>query len=176
MEVEKTVAEVGTDAVLEYRRISSGIDNSVPEVFLGGFVAPRLHDRFRCPVHIEHRYLDIASSQNVSIDQEVIRKIGDLRADIAMYPAGVHPAVIELKIFDEDRGMPGVLADIEKMKKLTRICTVSSYMGLLVCPTGASLEENVRRIEAGLGRALEQGRVQRSVDGRWSWIFGCALV
>jgi hypothetical protein len=67
MDIMKAVVEFGTEAVLRYRAISRQHDNALPEVFLGGFVACRLHDQFHCPVHIEHNYLVVASHLEVPI-------------------------------------------------------------------------------------------------------------
>lgn len=174
MEIEKAIAKFGTEAVLEYRAISSGLDNSMPEVFLGGFISSRLYNEFHCPVHIERHYLTVARELKVAITKEMVENVGGYRADLALYPSGGPPAIVEFKIFDEGRGLPGVLADVAKMKKLAEICPVSIHIGLLICQTNVPAEENAQKIGRELGRPVSVGEMQRSADDRWNWCFGCA--
>jgi len=48
-------------AVLTYRRIArQQYDNDLPESFIGAFIAPLLHERFKVPVRTEFSYLRIA--------------------------------------------------------------------------------------------------------------------
>ena len=61
MDFEKAVVEFGTEAVLRYRTIAEARhDNELPESFLRGFVAMRLHERFGCQVHVERLYTAMA--------------------------------------------------------------------------------------------------------------------
>jgi hypothetical protein len=101
MDLEKAIAEFGTEAVLRYREISaSKADNEIPEVFLGSFIAPRLFDRLRCPVHVERLYTVLASSVGIKLTSDLLIELGGLRADIVVcLPSG--PQIVELKVLDE---------------------------------------------------------------------------
>jgi hypothetical protein len=91
-----------------------------------------------------------------------------------MYPDGVPPVIIELKICDEGRQPSSVLGDVLKIKKLSNICKVTGYVGVLICQTNVPLEERIRKLEESLGRTVHTGKPQQSADGYWSWCFGCA--
>lgn len=177
MEIMSAVVKFGTDAVLRYRTISGRPDNELPEVFLGGSIAPHLYDQFRCPIHIEYNFLTVAKNLGVDITEDVIRRIGDYRADIAMYRDELHPVIIELKVFDKNGQPLGVLADQRKVKKLSDICAVSGYVGVLICETeNVLLEERIRKLKESLGRVVYTGEPQWSADGSWRWSFGCAAL
>jgi hypothetical protein len=175
MDIMNALVDFGSEAVLRYRTISRQQDNEVPEVFLGGFIAPHLHDQFDCPVHIEHNYLCVASNLEVAITPDLVKKVGYFRADIAMYPDGLPPVIIELKVFDEGCQPSSVLGDLLKIKKLSDICTVKGYIGVLICATTTvPLEERVRKLEETLARRMHRADPQQSADGNWRWCYGCA--
>ena len=177
MDIMNAVTELGKDAVLRYRTISQRPDNELPEVFLGGYVAPRLYDQFHCPVHVEYNYLLLASSRKVQITQNVVNQIGNFRADIAIYPAGEMPLIIEFKVFDERRQPSSIVKDLDKMKTLSRLTPVRGYAGVLICETRtASLDLRIRNLEEGLGQKVHTGSRQKSVDGSWEWCFGYTSV
>lgn len=176
MEIMESLVEFGTNAVLAYRTMSQRQDNALPEVFLGGYIAPRLYDRFHCRVHIEENYLHLARSCGVVITDEIVSRVGYLRADIAMYPKEPPPAVIEFKILDESTPVSSVLSDYAKVKELYDTCGVTGYLGLLVCQTNLLLEENVNKVKESLSSSLYLGQPQQSADGRWKWRFASAAV
>lgn len=173
MEITRAVSEFGTDAVLRYREISHEPDNEIPEVFLGGFMAPRLHDRFDCPAHVERSYLLLANREGVRVTNDLIKKLGGLRADLALNQAGFPPAVIELKIFDEGGSPSDVVGDVFKVRRLAEVCSIRGYIGVLICQTNYLLERQVERLEAAVERKIYSCGEKRSFDDRWSWCFGC---
>lgn len=176
MEIMKSVVELGTDAVLMYRTISRRQDNALPEVFLGAYVGPRLYDRFRCPVHVEENYLHFVRSCGVEITDKIVGRVGYYRADLAMYPKGSPPVLIEFKIIDESTPVSSALSDRAKCKNLSDICDVTGYLGLLICQTGSALEENISKVERSLDQRLYLGEAQLSADGRWKWCFASSTV
>jgi len=175
MEIARAVVEFGTEAVLRYRTISGRQDNELPEVFMGGFIASRLYDRFHCAVHIEHSFLAVASSQGIRISEDMIRRIGSLRGDVAVYQDPARPAIVELKVFDECCQPSFVLSDLEKIESLGGLCSVRGYVGVLICETqNVGLEQRIDRLQKSLGRAVHLGEVQWSLHRGWKWCFGCA--
>jgi hypothetical protein len=176
MDVMNAVVEFGTDAVLRYRTMSQKPDNEVQEYFLGSCIAQRLHDRFACCVQLEPLYADIASYLAVPSSPELTSKIGGWRADIAMYQNGFPPAIIELKIPDERHPLVDVEFDAFKLRRLGKICKIRGYVGVLICQTTDSLEEQTERLETALQGKFHTWTAQRSRDGQWQWCLGCSLV
>jgi hypothetical protein len=176
MDIIRAVLEFGTDAVLRYREISQEPDNEVPEYFLGSFIALGLYERFQYGVHLEHLYTDVATILGVPRSSELTNKIGGQRADIALYEDGSPAAIIELKLLDERHPLVNIEADALKVRRLRDICKVPGYIGVLICETTASLEEQTQRLETALQRKVHSGAAQSSRDGKWRWCFGCSLV
>lgn len=154
-------------------------DNEVPEVFLGGFIAPRLFDTFGCPVHVEHNYLTVAKRLGIEVTPGLKAEVDNLHADLALYPQGAPPAIVELKILDEGGSMAKVLKDVARMRKLADACAgaggIDPYVGVLVCETrNAPMRRSVDDLERELGARVRAGGTQRSADDKWDWCFACA--
>jgi len=173
-EIIKAVIEFGTEAVLRYRTVASlRHDNELPEVFFGGFVACRLYDRFRCPVHVEHPYLTVARHREAHITPDLEERLRQLRADVGLYRQGVPPAIIEFKILDETCPFSSVVGDIQKASQLAERFKVDVYLGFMICETADHLDARVSKLQDVLGRAVHTGDPQKSASGEWSWCFGC---
>lgn len=175
MDIENAIIEFGTHGVLRYREISDAInDNELPETFLGGFIAVRLYDRFRCPVHVERLYTTLAIDLQVNLTVEFERELGGLRADIAMYHAKLPSALVELKILDETTPLSSALDDRCKLEKLARVCKIDTFLGAMICETSsANLEKRVAELEHVLGKKIHTGLPMPSIDDKWKWCFGC---
>src|SRR5437879_9910915 len=98
--IASLLAKLGTEAVLRYRQISgASSDSAIPEVFLGSFIACRMHDHLNRPVHIEHPYDKMARELGIT-DSKLIGEMKSQRADLVIYreevPAPSH--VVEFKI------------------------------------------------------------------------------
>jgi len=176
MEVIEALNEFCTEAVLLYRALSGLPDNELPEVFLGAFAAPRLHDRFNCPVRIEYPYLKLALRPGVERSVELISELGQLRADLALFRSGSPPAIIEFKILDEGCPPAACAVDAYKMRRLAQRCEIAAYVGALICETNERLPDRIRRLEDALGQKVVTGTTQTAVDGNWHWCFGCTRI
>jgi hypothetical protein len=57
MNINEAIVKFGSEAVRRYRSVS-GVhhNNELPEIFLGGFIAGRLHDEFNVHAHVERFY------------------------------------------------------------------------------------------------------------------------
>jgi hypothetical protein len=176
MDVINSVLEFGTDAVLRYRTMSEESDNRIQEYFLRSCIALDLHRRFACCVQLEVLYTDIASYLRVPDSPELTQKFGGCKTDIAMFETGFAPAIIELKILDEDRKLKGTEDDVLKIRQLSEIRKIRGYIGVFICQTSGSLEEQIQRLETVLNRKVYTGTSQRSHDAQWQWCFGCSLV
>lgn len=176
MDIRNAVVEFGTEAVLRYRKISGEPDNNVPEYFLGSCIAERLYERFRCRTHLEHLYTDIARDLGIPASGNLTRSIGGWRADIALVQPDLPPALIELKILDESRTLDDVGSDARKLRKFAEICNIRAYVGVLICETNLSLEEQVDRVGQTLQREVYTGNMQKSGDDQWHWCFGCCAL
>jgi hypothetical protein len=175
--IQQAVVDLGTEAVLRYRKISGVHDNELPEQFLGGFIALGLHDRFHRPVHIEHRYTTLVQKTGAQLTPEIINQIGDYRADVTVYDdPPSRPAIIELKVFDEGTTTYAILCDRDKAKKVLKFCKVDLYLGILICETKESLQERVTNLEKALVGKFLCGPSQLARDGKWKWYFGCLAV
>jgi hypothetical protein len=115
----------------------------------------------------------------VKLDPEIIRKIGAYRADVAVYHEDRPTAIVELKIFDDQKSAGAIIDDRDKIRKLSGLCGVEGYLGVLITDTasGATCEERAR----ALGMVLEQefdvvGDKQISRTGAWYWCFASGRV
>jgi hypothetical protein len=181
MNLANSIVEFGTQAVLRYREISSiAQDNELPEVFLGSFIAGLMHDRFKVPSHVEYPYLLLARNMGKQIDQaDLINKFGGLRADVALFPAGEPPEIIEFKIVDEATSYSSVLADRDKMLKLAEFGPMRAYCGVLMCETSKAqgdLASRVTALQKAIGSESQIGATQLASNRDWSWCFVCFTV
>jgi hypothetical protein len=175
MNINEAIVKFGTEAVRRYRCVA-GIhhDNEVPEIFLGGFIAGRLHDEFNVHAHVERLYTVIANELQVKLDTELIIKFGGLRADIALYSDQRPVSIVELKIFDESRTANAIVADRDKVRALSHRCGVDAYLGVLITDvqSGKSCTERARELSLKLGCDFDViGDKQSSADGSWFWCF-----
>ncbi|MFT9220594.1 hypothetical protein [Gluconobacter oxydans] len=172
----QNIANYGAAAVKKYRDIS-GIrnDNEIPEIFLGGQIAIGLHDEFRLQCHVERPYLTILKELGGRIDDEVISSMGGLRSDVALYREGRPFALVELKICDERDARGGkVLADLEKMRRLSVRTQIDTYLGILL--TDISRKECADRrsiIEKTLGAnfSAHSSLELAGYGADWKWQF-----
>lgn len=177
MDFSQDIVELGTHAVKAYCEMS-GIqhDNEIPEIFLGGQIAFGLHNQCGFHAHVERPYLDILRALGGSVGSEEINTFGGLRADVAIYKDSIPVAIIELKICDEgDRRGGKVLADLEKMKMLSKGRKLDTYLGILLTDMDKGLLCDKRRIQ--IERLLEgpfsgEGTLEAaSGNAGWNWQF-----
>jgi hypothetical protein len=175
LDFEKAVVEFGTEAVLRYRTIAEARhDNELPESFLRGFVAMRLHERFGCQVHVERLYTAMALDLGMPITPDFVNVLGAFRADIAVYESGRPFAVIELKIFDAASPLPSVGLELDKAQILARFAKLRILVGVMICPIVVSLEARIERLHDAFGGNMYIGERQHSRDRQWQWCFACA--
>lgn len=177
MDFSQTIVRYGADAVQRYRILAEmSRDNEMPEIFFGGYIASAMHDNLNVNGHVERRYTVIAKELGATVDAKVINSIGDYRADLAIYDKQRPLAIVELKIFDDGKSVRPIIADRDKMHKLSELCRVQTYLGVLVTDdvSGALCTDRAN----ALGKALEHefdsiGDPQNSTDGSWKWLFAC---
>jgi hypothetical protein len=98
-DIQSPIVEFGIDAANLYQSMPRENAEAMPEVFLGGFIAPRLFERLTCPVHIERLYEEMAKQLGISATAELNREIGGQRADVAIYQGQVPSHIVEFKKF-----------------------------------------------------------------------------
>ena len=175
MEIEKAVVEFGTEAVLRYRSMAeTRHDNEVPASFLRGFVAARLHDRFRCPVHVERLYTAMALDLGVPLTPDLVTVLGGGRADVALYAESRPSAIIALEVFDAVAPLPSIGAALDKAQILARLGNLRVFIGIMICPIVVSLEARIERLHDAFGGNMFVGERQDSRDRQWQWCFACA--
>jgi hypothetical protein len=78
-----------------------------------------------------------------------------------------------LKIFDDDKRADEIVADRNKMRKLTSLCPIETDLGVLVSDVQNGLyTDRIRTLEEALGHGLDvTGSAQLSVSGGWRWCF-----
>jgi hypothetical protein len=173
MEIARAVTDFGTEAVLRYREISEGQDNELPEHFLSAFIALRLYEAFRKPVHMERLYTILAHDLGIPLSDHLINQVGAYRADVAVYDSPSAPAIIELKIFDERRDTSLILYDRGKAERMSEFVKLDAYLGILICETSNGLRSRIGTLEDLLGRKVFTGPEQWSRGNKWRWCFGC---
>jgi hypothetical protein len=174
MKVLQAIADFGTEAVKEYSRICGCLfPNELPELFLGSFMAPRLHDRLGCNVHIERQYTSMAKELN-SYRYEFEKLIGGCRSDLAIYCDDKPTAAIELKIFDEGGNINDIVIDFSRAGIISE--DLNTYVGIMVCETPSlGLDYRLSALKCRLGADyFLAGLPQRSSDNKWSWCFASA--
>jgi hypothetical protein len=175
MDFEKAIVECGTEAVLRYRTIADNRhDNEVPESFLRGFIALRLHERFGHQVHVERLYSAMALELGMTLTPDLVNFLGAFRADVAVYENSLPTAIIELKVFDAASPLPSVGAELDRARMLGRISKLRVFVGLMVCPIVVSLEARIERLHDAFGGNMYVGQREHSRDRQWQWCFACA--
>ncbi len=178
--MEEAIVKHGTAAVIKYRDVSGNLhDNQLPEIFLGGAIACGIHDELGVHAHVEKPYLMVAKDLEVGISAEMISNFGGQRADIAVYQNQRPTAIIELKKFDDFKSPALLTADRDKMLKLSRLCNIEAYLGVLITDTvlGATCHEQACKLGEALGQELRViGKPQLSSGGGWHWCFASTRV
>ena len=178
-DIENVIVKYGTEAVMRYRKVS-GIeqDSQIPEIFLGSFIACGIFDDLKLNAHVERYYTVIASEHEVKMSAALVNAVGYYRADIAVYDQSRPIAIVELKILDDFASINSIVADRDKMAKLSTICHLDCYLGVLI--TDTEREICAERVQ-NLSHALKQdfgviGELQRSQSGLWNWCFAASKV
>lgn len=180
MDISQAIVEGGTGAVLRYRTVA-GIqqDNRIPEIFLGGFIASGIYDKLGLHAHVEHPYTVIANRLGTTITPDLLILMEGFKADVAIYADTKPRAVVELKVFDDGKSAALIVADRDKMRKLTGRCSVEAYLGILItdASSGQTCSQRIRLLSDCLGSEFNRvGENQRSIDGTWEWCFASARV
>lgn len=177
MDFEKAIVECGTEAVLRYRTIAeTRHDNELPESFLRGFVALRLHERFGRQVHVERLYTTMALELGMTLTPDLVNFLGSVRADVAVYENGRPSAVVELKVFDAASPLPSVGLELDRARMLGRFGKLRIFVGVMICPIVVSLEARIERLHDAFGGNMYVGEREHSRDRQWQWCFACASV
>lgn len=175
MNLNDEIVTYGTKAVLRYRDVAGiSYDNEVPEIYVGSFIARGIYDNLKMQAHVERYYTTIAQEFRIEIDQRTVNSFGSYKADVAAYQNIAPKAIIELKKFDENKSLSKIVADRDKMSKLSTLCPIKTYLGVLVtdAQNGRSYMDRIRALEEALGRTFDVvGKPQLAVDGKWKWCF-----
>lgn len=101
-----------------------------------------------------------------------------MRADIAVYRDRRPLAIVEVKMFDDGKSIAAIVADRDKMKKLSDLCGVECYLGVLVTDveTGETCTERVHKLGIALKQKFDLIGDRRSVDGAWEWCFASVRI
>jgi hypothetical protein len=153
MDINEAIVGGGTDAVVRYGKVA-GLhqDNEIPEIFLGGFIASRIYDGLDMYAHVERPYTVMADELGHRVTRELLTSMGGLRADVAIYDRSMPIAIMELKVFDEGTSVAAILADRDKMLKLTKVCAINAYLGVLVTDVrNAACADRLRLLSAYSG-------------------------
>jgi len=178
MTIAKSIVKHGTEAVLEYRRMTgTEHDNRVPELFLGGWLARGIYRDLGCHAHIEHYYTTIAIELGKQSGAELVESLGGWRADVALYDGGVPKAIIEIKKYDEGGNDALIRRDLNKMRSLAAGTTLQVYLAVLVTDTSTKQgSDRAKALGEAFGGAFDElGPFQVANEGRanWSWLFAC---
>jgi hypothetical protein len=178
MDIRESIVRNATEAVLEYRRMSSiDSDERVPEVFLGGRIALGVHRDTGLSAHVERHYTTIATELGKQHDAELVKSLGLYRADVALYAGRTPRGVVEIKKYAEGGRDSMVRRDLDKLRSLARDTPLEVFMAVLVTDTVRHRAENrINRLERLLdGRFDARGTSHVANEGAadWSWMFVC---
>src|SRR5688500_16846647 len=85
MDIERAIADFGSEAVVRYRAMAeTRHDNEVSGSVLRSHVASRLHDRLKCAVHVDRLYTALAIDMGVPITPDLVTFLGAHRAHVAL--------------------------------------------------------------------------------------------
>lgn len=178
MNTIESIVRHGTQAVLEYRRMT-GIETEerVPEVFLGGRIALGVHLDTGLNAHIERYYTTIATELGRQHDAELVNSLGGWRADVALYEGRTPRVVVEIKKYAEGGSDPLVRRDLDKLRLLARNTSLEVVVAVLVTDTVRHrAEDRVTRLGELLGGRFDVLGPSQVADGgvaNWSWMFVC---
>jgi len=166
---ESLIAKFGTQAVEFYQKMSRENADVMPEQFLGGFIAQKLHAALECPVHVERKYSSIANELGIWTP-ELESQVGGWEADIAIYRDGIPSHIVELKKLGP---LKVVKVDVDKAREIAK-WPVSVILGLLVCEDpNRDLRSRKEDVDLELGSTTYFEEPQPSLDGKWYWCFAC---
>ena len=175
MNIGDAIVKYGTEAVLRYRDVAGlSQDNEVPELYLGGFIAGGIYDTLNVHAHVERFYMTIARELKIAVDFATVDRIGGYWADVAVYQNSVPKAIIELKVFDDYKTPSEIVADRDKMSKLSALCPIETYLGILATDArnDQTYIDRIWRLEEGLGHVFDvKGSAQLAGHGGWKWCF-----
>ena len=182
MLIERIVQAIlarSTEAVLAYREASGLPDNALPEELIASNIAVPLHGDLGLLCRREWPYTRIALAMDVAITEEVLASIGGLITDLTLLDVREHPSVaVELKVDDGGRVSFAIVNDIEKLRKLARLCPVTPLVLIMMTDLPSrELKERRADLESMTpGVVWAWGPEQRARDDKWSWQMGCAQV
>ena len=178
MSIADSIVKHGTEAVLEYRRMTgSEHDNHVPEVFLHHGIARGVHRDLGYHAHVERSYEEIAVELGRSRGAELTGIHGLQRADVALYEGRSPIAVIEIKKYAEAGSDARIRSDLAKMRLLATGTALQVYVAVLITDTSRTLGiVRAKALGEALGGAFDViGPTQVANDGNadWSWHIAC---
>ncbi len=177
MNLERTITELGTEAVLKYRDMAeTRHDNEVSEAFLRSHIAAGLHERLQVQVHIDRLFSALAVDLGMPVTTDLVTFFGAHAAHIAIYENQRPTGIVEIKIFDEVTPLPTVGAGLDKAQMLARFASLEIYVAVMICPIRLSLEARIERLHDALAGNMYVGERQSSRDKLWEWAFACATV
>lgn len=177
--VVRSILGRSTDAVVTYREISGLPDNELPEVFIASNIAVPLHRDLGLLCRCEYLYTRIASALGATLTDEVLKSMGGFHADLALFDASHHPLVaVEVKIDADGRPPFAIINDIDKLRMLTRLCTVMPLvLTMMTDLPNRELKDRRAELETRTpGVVWAWGQEQRARDDKWSWQMCCAQV
>lgn len=124
--ITQAILARSTEAVLTYREASGLPDNELPELFIASSIAVTLHRDLGLLCRCEYLYTLIAYAMCAPITDDLLKSIGELHADLALFDANQRPLVaVEVKVDADGRPPFAIVNDIEKLRKLARLCPVT---------------------------------------------------
>jgi hypothetical protein len=177
MDLSSVICDCGASAIFEARKICSLThDNEVREEFISALMCTNLHQSLEKPVRSEVPYTKIYGELSTAIPADSATKIGDLRADIAVYDTSpMRPiAIVEIKKFAENATADGIVSDLRKADSVELNKYVQIYSGVFVCETNQYLPERVELLKKSApDYHLQFSDAHQSLNGGWRWCFAC---
>lgn len=177
----QAILDRSTEAVLTYREISGLPDNELPETFIQSNIALSLHRDLGLLCRCEYLYTSIAFALGAQPTEDVLKSIGGLHADLALFDVNVPIVAVEIKIDADGRPRFAIVQDIEKLRKLApprpvmrlALVMMADRVGRTYRKGRTDLEEITQKVTPDVSWNWNEP-AQKSHD--WCWAMGCAHV
>jgi hypothetical protein len=172
MNIADAIVKFGREAVLAYREIADlKQDDALPEIFLGSFIASRLHSEIHLHARVEQSFFTIAREAGVADAITMASSTFGGNADITVYRDGRPSAIVEIKKFCDGQTVGKALADQTKLRTFAPVCQIDGYFCVFVTDVESRTSvQRIKQLTDALGsEPASVSEPENSGNGQWAW-------